>query len=308
MSTTLNLPESFNERIRSTFEGGEQWLAQLPALISHYAKQWELTIHPPYQLSYNYVAPVTCVDGMPAVLKLGVPRPEITRECAALHWYNGQGICRLLIEDVKNGAFLLEQLQPGRMLTSITDDEEAIQIAANVMKSLWQKVPANHPFRPVRQWADGLTKLRQTFNGETGPFPSQLVETAESLFAELFASQTEQLLLHGDLHHFNILRAGDGWKAIDPKGVVGEATYDVGALLQNPWTQLPKPPQLNQLLARRVAILAEILEIPAQRIASWGLAIAVLSGWWSYEDEGYGWEKSFACAEALLPLVRSRQI
>ena len=43
------------------------------------------------------------------------------------------------------------------------------------------------------------------------------------------------MLLHGDLQHYNVLLDKDrGWVAIDPKGVVGELEYEVGALLRNP--------------------------------------------------------------------------
>ncbi len=303
MKIGLDLPASFVERVRLTFEGGETWLAELPATLDFFAQQWGLTLHPPYQLSYNYAAPVTMRGGMPAVLKIGVPRPELEREIAALQLYDGWGMCRLLASDVERGAMLLEQLQPGDMLTSLQDDDEEIRIAAQTMRNLWRVLPATHPFKPVCRWADGLTRLRQTFDGDVGPFPRHLVEAAESMFAELFAAEGDHFLLHGDFHHFNILRAGDGWKAIDPKGVAGEAAYDVGALLHNPRERLADHADLNALMARRVTILAESLPFDPKRIAAWGTAIAVLSGWWSYEDEGAGWEFAFACAEALLPLA-----
>ncbi len=38
----------------------------------------------------------------------------------------------------------------------------------------------------------------------------------------------------GDLHHENILAAERApWLAIDPKGVIGEPAYEMGALLRN---------------------------------------------------------------------------
>ena len=38
--------------------------------------------------------------------------------------------------------------------------------------------------------------------------PVTLVEEAEGLFADLLASEEEPVLLHGDLHHHNVLRRG----------------------------------------------------------------------------------------------------
>jgi streptomycin 6-kinase len=125
------------------------------------------------------------------------------------------------------------------------------------------------------------------------------VDTAERLFAELLASQAEPVLLHGDLHHFNILAAErQPWLALDPKGVVGEPAYEVGALLRN-----PSPDQPAHVQARRVAQLAEALALDRERLLGWGVAQAVLSGWWMYEDHGYGWEPALACAEVLAGLM-----
>ena len=68
------------------------------------------------------------------------------------------------------------------------------------------------------------------------------------------------VVLHGDLHHFNILAAErQPWLAIDPKGVVGEPVYETGALLRNPWPDLLSLPDPGRILARRVDQLAEEL-------------------------------------------------
>ena len=41
-------------------------------------------------------------------------------------------------------------------------------------------------------------------------------------------------LVHGDLHHHNVLRSKRGWLAIDPKPMLGEPEYDVASFLWNP--------------------------------------------------------------------------
>jgi len=109
------------------------------------------------------------------------------------------------------------------------------------------------------------------------------------------------VLLHGDLHHENILAATrQPWLAIDPKGIVGEPAYEVGALLRN---RLDAAPDLRPLQARRLDQLAEALQLDRQRLLSWSVAQAVLSAWWSYEDHGRGWEPMIAYAEVLAGLM-----
>jgi streptomycin 6-kinase len=127
------------------------------------------------------------------------------------------------------------------------------------------------------------------------------VERAEGLFAELLASQAPAVVLHGDLHHMNILAAGPGdWRAIDPKGVIGEPAYECGALLRNPIPQISSWPELARTLARRIAVLAETLRLDRRRIHGWALAQTVLSAWWSVEDDPEGYTIDLAVADALV--------
>lgn len=302
MQRTQHIPESFARTIVELYaDDGVAWLKCLPSIMTSCAQRWSLTILPPFpNLSYNYVAPAVRADGAAVVLKLGVPNPELLAEIAALRLYDGRGSVALLDADPDLGALLLERLRPGRLLAQLTDDEKATMIAAQVMRQLWRPAPAEHSFPTVAQWAAGLQRLRAEFGGGSGPFPAAIVATAERLFAELLGSMAEPLVLHGDLHHYNILAAErQPWLAIDPKGVVGEAAYEVGALLRNRLEGVPDP---GRLLARRVDQLVDVLELDRERIIGWGVAQAVLSAWWSYEDHGHGWEPAIACAEWLAAL------
>ncbi|MGH2543769.1 MAG: aminoglycoside phosphotransferase family protein, partial [Ardenticatenaceae bacterium] len=236
------------------------------------------------------------------ILKVGVPNRELWTELAMLRLCDGRGIVQLLEADHDLGALLLERLRPGTMLVTL-DDEEATSIAAGVMRELWRPAPAEHAFPTVADWAAGLDKLRTHFGGP-GPYPVPLVEMAERLFAELLDSMAEPVLLHGDLHHYNILAAERApWLAIDPKGVIGEPAYEVGALLRNPLPHFLDVPQPRRLLARRVDQLAETLGFDRERIAGWGMAQAVLSAWWTYEDHGHVPHRMLRCAELLADLI-----
>jgi streptomycin 6-kinase len=308
----LALPKSFTRTITQTFgAAGRRWLAELPALLERCQARWGLVLLPPFELSYNYVAPAVLPGGRPCVLKLGLPR-ELTREIAALRLYGGEGAVRLLDADPGMGALLLERLLPGRSLHDDWDgdpvnDEEAARAAALVMTGLWRAAPEGHPFLPLADWAEGLRDLRARFGGGSGPLPERLVDRAEGVFAELLGS-SPPLLLHGDLHHGNILSARRDAGAlasfaIDPKGVVGDAGYEVGAFLRNPAPRVAKHPGLKGLLERRIAVLAETLAMDARDVAAWGLAHAVLSAWWDLEDGNGGWEAATACAAALSDLT-----
>lgn len=298
----LPLPENFSRTIIELHgDAGRAWLDHLPALISLHAWQWSLTVLPPFHpLSYNYAAPAVGPDGTDVVLKAGVPGPELLAEMDALAHYAGRGMVQLLECSRDTGVMLLERLKPGTPLVHERDDRSATSIAAGIMRQLRQPPPHDHSFPTVAKWAMGLQRLRKRFDGGTGPFPARLVVMAEQLFRELQASAAEPVLLHGDLHHWNIVAAErQPWLALDPKGVVGEPAYEPGAMLRNPCPDILKEPDPARILARRADQFADELALDRERIVGWAIAQAMLSAWWSFEDHGSGWEWGIACAELL---------
>jgi len=284
-------------------EAGRLWLSRLPGLIEQCAARWSLKVGAPFvALSFNYAAPAEGPDGERLVLKVGVPVPELLWEIDALRLYGGRGAARLFDADAEWGALLLERLEPGTQLVTLCeeDDAAATSAAAAVMRKLWRPVPEGHGFPTAAGWGQGLRRMRAYFGGGTGPWPRHLVEEAESLFAELLASAAEPVVTHGDLHHGNVLAAArEPWLAIDPKGLVAEPAYEVGALLRNPLPQLLRWPHPVRVTERRIAQLSEELGVERARVRGWGLAQAVLSAWWSIEDTGEQGKFGFAAAEIL---------
>jgi streptomycin 6-kinase len=282
-------------------EDGAVWLGRLPGLLSHTQKRWSLKLGAPfYNLTYNYVIPATGPGGVKLVLKAGYPCPELCSEIEALQHFDGQGVVQLVKADPDIGLLLLEALIPGIPLTSLGNDEQATSVAAGLMRQIRRPVPGEHNFRTVTDWLTGFERLRSHFKGGYGPFPPRLVEQAKALFAELLASTQQVMLLHGDLHHTNILTAGrQPWLAIDPKGVIGEPAYEASAFMYNPVPQLLKADNPGIILQRRLDQFSHELDLDRFRLAGWAFSQAVLSAWWSYEDHGRGWEYFIACAELL---------
>lgn len=298
----IEIPAPYRKFMGEAFgEAGDAWVAALPTLVERYAEQWSLVdIGVPFSLSYNYVAPVVRADGSEAVLKVSSPHGEHYGEIDALLLYNGEGVNRLLAVDRDPGVMLLERLRPGTMLADLTDDEEATAIAAQLAQKLWRPAPAQHTFPTVAGWFQAFACHRVRFGGGTGPLDERIFTTAESTVRELLADNQPPMLLHGDFHHHNILRAARApWLIIDPKGLVGDPGYELGPLLCNPLDLAARYPDLRRVLWRRIDQLRELLGFSQERIRHWGLAHAVLSAVWSAEGEGYGWEGTMHVAEIL---------
>jgi len=273
----------------------------LPDLINEASARWGLTdVQPSSNLSYNFVAFAKRGDEQ-VVLKMGVPSSDMESEIATLRLFNGEGACRLIDYDEEKYWMLLERLRPGVMLSTLKDDEEATHIAADVMQKIWRPAPKDDVFIRLSDWFDGLKNLRPMFNGGTGPLSEKLVERVEHSVRAFLAENHKPVLMHGDFHHFNILSSERGWLVIDPKGVIGPACYEVGPFLINPWGDLLSGNNYRQMTKRRIDILHEQLGFERERIREWGLVHAVLSAWWSIEDNG-DWHYALAIAEMIADL------
>ena len=248
----------------------------LARAVAECRERWALTPDGALPHRFGHVETVRMRDGTPAVLKLD---PELRAD--ALEWFSGHGGVRVLAIDRERGAALMERVSPGtRLVDSGLDDEAATAAAAGVMAAIWR--PAGGAFPHVREWGESL-------GGRPG-----------AVFAELCDSMGEEVVLHGDLHHENILRADErGWVAIDPKGVVGEREYETGALMRNPIPVMHE----RRTFERRADQLAEALGLDGARIRAWAWAQAHLAAVWAVadrEDAGY-W---LAVADLLEPLAR----
>ena len=297
------IPEEFARAVVAfRGAGGVAWLRELPATIEACAARWSIEVGPPFlPLYYNYVARAYDADGTRLVLKLCFPDDEATTEREALRLFEGRGAVCLIEVDAERSALLLERLEPGTKLSELcdTDDEGAISAAVNVMRSLLRPAPLVHEFPSVADWGRGFARHRARYEGTSGPLPARLFDEAETLFRELNDSADAPVLLHGDLHQGNIIAARrEPWLAIDPKGIVGEAAYEVGALLRNPNDRILGWPNLPRVMGRRIRRLSEELGFERERVRGWGLSQAILASVWSCEETdspAFG----VSCAEAI---------
>jgi len=300
------IPDDFATFIRQ-FGGqeGDEWLAALPALVRDACARWDLTLAAPFNLSYNYVAPVTRADGSPAVLKVGLPGAEFRTGIEFLRLCDGVGAVRLLAADTERCVMLMERALPGLPLAQLADDDAATAIGADIMRELWRPAPVSHPFPTVARWLLAFGRVRAMHGGASGPLPEATLARAEVIASDLLASAPEERLMHGDLHHDNIVSAQrEPWLIIDPKGPVGDPGYEMGPFLNNPYGRMETWPDPARNLARRADIFAERLGYPRERIIAWAFVQAVLSAAWHVEDQtGDRWQMAIARAAVWATLL-----
>ncbi len=280
--------ELANTTVQMNGEAGSEWLSCLPALVAQLSHEWGFQLSEMFASNYAFVAAGSLTDGSSAVLKIGMPKGEYLVEMRAMVEFSGDGSVRVIRSDSARGALIMERISPGTTLAAAypEEDDRATEIAADVMKALWR--PAAAGFPTVSDWGRAFQRVGP------GPLPLAVFEKVERVFAELSSSMQAPVLLHGDFHHMNILLDDrHSWVAIDPKGVVGEPAYEVGAFMRN------QPPRDPSLLFRRLDIFSERLGIDRQRLLGWSFAQCVLSALWSIEDGGDWWQGTIAVAEVL---------
>jgi streptomycin 6-kinase len=105
------------------------------------------------------------------------------------------------------------------------------------------------------------------------------LKAAEALLAE----PQDVVVLHGDMHHDNVLDFGPrGWLAIDPKRVIGERGFDYANLICNPDLPTANDPQRFK---KQIEVVAQAAGLERQRLLQWVLAFAGLSAAWFLEDK-----------------------
>jgi streptomycin 6-kinase len=217
----------------------------------------------------------------PMVLKV-VKDPGDEWRCGEIAaMFGGRGVVQ--VHEHIDGAALFERLDPGEPLAALTlggRDDEATDILAMLVGRM---APLDPPewCPTVERWGEAFARYLDSADERV---PRALVEPAQRIYAELCATQRVPALLHGDLHHYNVLSdRARGWCAIDPKGVVGELEYEIGAALRNPFDR-PDLFATPHIVERRLDQFGLVLGIDVGRARAWCFAQAVLSAIWSIDD------------------------
>jgi streptomycin 6-kinase len=269
---------TFQSNIISIYgEKGKIWLNELPELVAAISSKHGLRdLKEVANLTYNYVLSGFQGDN-PMILKLGLDNAGFKREALALKCFAGCGAAKVLAED--EGVLLLERAMPGTSLKEYfpTKEKESIEIACGVIKKMHKaSIPVAYSFPHIKDW---LAALDKDWN-----IPNHYLQKARKLRNQLLQTSNPDVLLHGDLHHDNILQNGEDWLVIDPKGVIGSPAYEIAAFIRNPMPELLNHADAPNIILNRVTRFAELIELPSQGILNWCFVQAVLAWAWALED------------------------
>ena len=307
MSSTeqrITVPSQLQETVGARAgERGVAWLDSLPGLVTAALDRWELTFERVFEPAgrLSLIVYARQADGTPVVLKLGLPAPESAQEHAALAHWDGRGAVRLLAAAPEDGALLLERLHGDVPLRSLAESKAMLE-ASGTLQRLWVAPPEDHPFTVLSDHVSGLRaeiEANRTLPAAAEVQP--LIDEALELSAGLLGSQPEQLLLHGDFHHGNVLSADRSpWLAIDPKPLVGERAYDLAWLAQDRLDTLAGGPGPQSAARRRIQRLSDAVEVDRERLRGWTLFRTLEAGLWRLDVGDTGAAELFLEFAAML--------
>ncbi|HEY2050218.1 MAG TPA: aminoglycoside phosphotransferase family protein [Caulobacteraceae bacterium] len=246
--------------------------------LEPWLRRWALTRDgPAFETKFgSRLAPVLTAAGERAMLKLA-SHPEEVAGGALMAWWSGLGAASVLARE--GSAILLERLEGPRSLADLArrgEDDEATRVLCDVAAGLHAPRSRTPPptLVPLETWFRALWPAAAAHGG--------VFVSAAAIARELLDDPRDPVVLHGDLHHDNVLDGGDrGWLAIDPKGLIGERAFEFANLFRNPDAALALAPGR---MRRQAGIVAEAAQVDRTRLLRWILAYAGLGAAWSLQS------------------------
>jgi streptomycin 6-kinase len=192
-------------------------------------------------------------------------------------WWDGQGTAPVIAHEGE--ALLMERAEGEKSLADLArngNDDEASHIICRVVALLHERMNSLPPDNivPLTRWFRELEPTAAQHGG--------ILSLAATISHGLLATPKDVVILHGDVHHGNILDFGQkGWLAIDPKGIRGERGFDYANLFCNPDCRTATA---QGRLSRQASIVAQAAGLERRRLLQWVLSYAVLSAAWSIND------------------------
>ena len=256
--------------------GRADWLDSLPERIAELARDWGLALGPVFaDATEALVVAATTHDGTPVVVKVLVPREgAYEHERAVLELVGGDGCVTLLGHDDQRRALVLERLGPSLHALEVPLLRRHEIMCATVQR-FWRR-PGEYSFTTGEEKARWLARfIVTTWEELDRPCSERVVEHALACASRRQREHDDErsVVVHGDVHQWNTLRGEDGFKLIDPDGLLAEPEYDLGVIMREDPEELVSegPHARARWLARRTGL-------DAHAIWEWGVVERVSTG------------------------------
>ena len=213
--------------------GTESFIERI-SIVEKYKKQWELS-----EIEFNSEVSINSLIFYAVskrygkvILKILINSgfDEDYKEMLALKLFQGENFCKLYEYSFEDKVYIMERIVPAYTLYESAPRNERIKIAGEIFKELHKTDLSDSTFPTYSEWFEAGKE--GTKNRKDCEELYQYLYSAERMLVDINQKYSRNLLLHGDLHHENILKnEKGGYTVIDPKGVIGDPIFDLSRFI-----------------------------------------------------------------------------
>lgn len=277
-------------------------------------ERWNLTeIKTIYEHETKAVYSAVSEEFGPVILKVNRDTRQLGEEYEMLHKLNGNGCCKIYAFDEENGVLLEERFVPGTVLREEEFLAKRVQVFKNIFSQIHQTADEHAEVQKYKEqkrnaekhnppqyldWledvyrfcvervgcAECVDRAEHAVEHDVDESLMEMAKLARDACEEMFAKYPERILLHGDLHHDNILKKADGtYGMIDPKGVIGPEILDIPRYIMNE-IDTPHRESDEEHMKECVHMISRMFGYPLEDVVKVYFMEVILGNLWSLED------------------------
>lgn len=294
---SYNFTQSEEEKITNRF--GYEFFAKIKNDIKKYSTEWKLSdLELIDSFSINCVFKCSSELYGKCILKICKPCKEVFTETNTLKEYNGKRFCKLYNYDAENGVILEELIFPGTRLRDLHLLDNRLEVFCSMYEGLHIKPEKPEIYPSYLEWVSRITNYMSKRDDYISLYLH--MKKAEDICKNITTVYPEEMLLHGDFHHDNILLSQNGeYKIIDPKGVTGNPLFDLPRFILNEFDE-PVTGETYKKIEYIIMYISKRLCIPDHIIRQCLYIETVMAYCWSVESGEAPIMEHVAIAEDLL--------
>ena len=230
----IQLPKEFKENIINRHgKIGKEWLNSTNEIIEKYKKQFNLSnIKLADNLSMNILIYANSSEYGEVVLKIGAPGETTIGEINYLRQYSSKYFAKCYYYNIDDRVMLLEKVNPGYNLMNIKNQQERINIFCTMLNNIIVNNTSNNEFKfyenIIKEKIEYVNNNKQDYTNIL-----HMSDITNNLYNDIKKLNLPKYILHDDLQYKNIIKSNQGWKVIDPHGVIGEKVFETTHFIRN---------------------------------------------------------------------------